>query len=123
MRKPSRLIAGLALVAGAMTATSAFAWHHRSHVFVGFNFGFPVWGAPYYAPPYYPPYYYPAPVYYPVPVAVAPAAPPVYVERSDPAPQQQGMWYYCEQTRGYYPYVTECPGGWRAVPPAPPPAR
>jgi hypothetical protein len=116
-------MAGLALVAGAMTATSAFAWHHRSHVFVGFNFGFPVWGAPYYAPPYYYPYYYPAPAYYPVPVAVAPAAPPVYVERSEPAAQQQGMWYYCEQSRGYYPYVTQCPGGWRAVPPAPPPAR
>ncbi|TMH81639.1 MAG: hypothetical protein E6H47_14815 [Betaproteobacteria bacterium] len=121
MRKPSKMIAALALVAGAMTATSAFAWHHRSHVFVGFNFGFPVWGAPYYAPPYY--YPYPAPVYYPAPVAVAPAAPPVYVERSEPAPQQQGMWYYCEQARGYYPYVTECPGGWKAVPPAPPPAR
>src|SRR5712691_5255990 len=119
MRRPSKLIAGLALVAGAMTATSALAWHHRSHVFVGFNFGFPVWGAPYYAPPYY----YPAPVYYPVYYPVAPAAPPVYVERSEPAPQQQGMWYYCEQTRGYYPYVTECPGGWRAVPPAPAPAR
>jgi hypothetical protein len=107
----------VALLIGTMTAGTAFAWG-RSHVFVGFNFGFPgYWGAPYYAPY---PYYYPAPAYYPV--AVAPAAPPVYVERSEPA-QQQGMWYYCEQSRGYYPYVTECPGGWKAVPPAPPPAR
>ena len=125
LMKPSKALAVIALAAGALTASSAFAWHHGgSRVSFGFNFGFPVWGAPYYAPPYYaPPYYYPAPVYYPVPVAVAPAAPPVYVERSDPAPQQQGMWYYCGQARGYYPYVTECPGGWRAVPPAPPPAR
>jgi len=119
MKRPSKLIVGMvALLIGTMTAGTAFAWG-RSHVFVGFNFGFPgYWGAPYYAPY---PYYYPAPVYYPV--AVAPAAPPVYVERSEPAAQQQGMWYYCEQSRGYYPYVTQCPGGWRAVPPAPAPAR
>ncbi|HXM81509.1 MAG TPA: hypothetical protein VN929_06245 [Burkholderiales bacterium] len=120
MKRPSKVIvAVLALVAGAMTASSAFAWHHGGpRVSFGFNFGFPgYWPGPYYAPYYYPP------AYYPVPVAVAPAAPPVYVERSDPAPQQQGMWYYCEQTRGYYPYVQECPGGWRQVPPAPPPAR
>jgi hypothetical protein len=111
--RPAKVLALIALAATALTASSAFAWHHRSHVFVGFNFGFPVWGAPYYAPPY--------PVYYPV--AVAPAAPPVYVERSEPAAQQQGMWYYCEQSRGYYPYVTQCPGGWKPVPPAPAPAR
>jgi hypothetical protein len=125
--KPSKALAVIALAAGALTASSAFAWHHHSHVFVGFNFGFPgYWAAPYYAPyPYYypAPVYYPAPAYYPAPVAVAPAAPPVYVERSEPAAQQQGMWYYCERTRGYYPYVTECPSGWKAVPPAPAPAR
>jgi hypothetical protein len=113
--RPAKVLALIALAATALTAGSALAWgRHHSHVTFGLHFGFPLWPAPYYAP-----YYYPAPVYYPV----APAAPPVYVERGDPAPQQQGMWYYCEQTRGYYPYVTECPGGWRAVPPAPPPAR
>src|SRR6266851_9785606 len=80
MKRPSKLIVGMvALLIGTMTAGTAFAWG-RSRVFVGFNFGFPgYWGAPYYAPY---PYYYPAPVYYPAyypaPVAVAPAAPPVY---------------------------------------------
>jgi len=69
-------------------------------------------GRPYYAP--YP--LLPRPGVHPV--AVAPAAPPVYVERSEPAAQQQGMWYYCER-RAVLSYVTECPGGWRAVPPAP----
>jgi len=82
MKRPSKLIVGMvALLIGTMTAGTAFAWG-RSHVFVGFNFGFPgYWGAPYYAPY---PYYYPAPMYYPV--AVAPAAPPVYVERSESRP-------------------------------------
>jgi hypothetical protein len=112
--RPAKVLALIALAATALTAGPALAWHHGgSRVTFGFHFGVPL---------YWPgPYYYPAPVYYPV--AVAPAAPPVYVERSEPAAQQQGMWYYCEQTRGYYPYVTECPGGWRAVPPAPAPAR
>ena len=75
------------------------------------------WAYPYYYPP--PPYaYYPAPAYYP------PSPPPVYVEREHaaPEPSAQNWWYYCEQTRGYYPYVKSCLGGWKRVPPAPAPA-
>jgi hypothetical protein len=53
---------------------------------------------------------------------VAPAAPAQYVERSD-QPLQSGYWYYCETSRGYYPYVKDCATGWKAVPPAPPPAQ
>jgi hypothetical protein len=63
----------------------------------------PYWGA------------YPA---YP-PVVVAP--PPVYAQPSPPvaaAPPQ--YWYYCDSAKAYYPYVAQCPGGWRAVPPTPP---
>ena len=117
--KPSRKwsLALLALLAGALTTGSAFAWGHRSHVFLGFNFGFPgYYPAPYYS---YPAYYYPAPVYYPSPVIVQ--QPPVYTERQEVAPGAQNYWYYCAATRGYYPYVKECPGGWQKVPPAPPP--
>lgn len=33
-----------------------------------------------------------------------------------PPPPPQNLWYYCDSIRGYYPYVTTCPGGWRAVP-------
>jgi hypothetical protein len=119
MNKPSKLLIGLALAAaGALGAGSAFAWHHHHgpRVSLGFSFG-PYWGpGPFWGP--YP--YYAAPVYYPV--VVAPPAPTQYVERSD-QPLQSGYWYYCETSRGYYPYVKECPGGWRAVPPAPPPAQ
>lgn len=54
-------------------------------------------------------YFYPAPVYpYPdpyMPPVVAPAAPP---------PPQ--AWYYCDNPRGYYPYVPQCSVPWRVVP-------
>lgn len=76
-------------------------------------------------------YFYPQPVYpypdpylpstvivqTPPPVVVAPVAPPVVQE---PPPQ---IWYYCEASAGYYPYVPACPGGWKTVPatPASPP--
>jgi len=116
MKTPSKWLAGIALLAAALLgAAPAFA-HGRVHLGLGFNFG-PYWG-PYWGPAYYPPPYY----YYPPPMVVAPASPPVYVERGE-QPQSQSYWYYCETSRGYYPYVKECPGGWKAVPPAPPPAR
>jgi hypothetical protein len=56
-------------------------------------------------------------MYYP-PVVVQ-QQPTAYVERSD-QPLQAGYWYYCETSRGYYPYVKECASAWKAVPPSPP---
>jgi hypothetical protein len=45
----------------------------------------------------------------PAPSVVGPpAAPPTF-------------WYYCEHPKGYYPYVSQCPSGWRAVSPTPAP--
>jgi len=120
MNKPSKVFIALGLAAaGLLGATgSAFAWHHGPRVVFGFNVG-PYWG-PYWGPPYY----YPAPAYYPAPVVVAPAGPTQYVERAEPQQQpQSGYWYYCETSRGYYPYVKDCPSGWKAVPPAPPAAQ
>jgi hypothetical protein len=69
-------------------------------------------GAPYY---YYPPPYYRY-------------GPPVVREYSyEPAPSppvvvtpQSSTWYYCRDSRAYYPYVHECPGGWDSVPARPP---
>jgi len=113
-----RLIALILLLAGALVSGAAFAQHRGGgRVHFGVFVGAPLfWGYPFYYPP--PPYaYYPAPVYYP-------ASPPVYVERELAGPEApaQSWWYYCEQTRGYYPYVKTCLGGWQRVPPAPPPA-
>jgi hypothetical protein len=117
MKRTSKLLIGIALAAaGVLGAGSAFAWHHGPRVVFGFNVG-PYWG-PYWGPPYY----YPAPAYYPAPVVVSPPAPAQNVERSD-QPLSTGYWYYSETSRGYYPYVKECPSGWKAVPPAPAPAQ
>ncbi len=68
-------------------------------------------------------FFYPQPVYpYPDPNSYVPL-PAVVVQPPPPeplAPQPQQYWYYCDAAQGYYPYVTNCPGGWRAVPATPP---
>lgn len=97
---------------------------------IGFNFGYypyPYYGAQYYGSPYY---YSPVPVYYP-PVQPAPV---IYTERRDDpqirtqeAPRnssqniQASWWYYCVDSKAYYPYVNKCPGGWLRVAPQPAP--
>jgi hypothetical protein len=70
------------------------------------------WGAPAY--PYYYDYYWPPPV-------VNQEQSQVYVE---PAPQveEQSYWYFCPDSRNYYPYVKRCPSGWLKVVPPPAPA-
>lgn len=109
----------LRLLLAALCAVPLLA-EARTSVVLGFHFGIPLYGpAPYYAPAYYYyPYYYPPPVYYPAP-------PPPYVEApaAAPPPPAEQVWYYCASSRGYYPYVRECPGGWERVPAAPPAAR
>jgi hypothetical protein len=74
-------------------------FHHghrgpRVHIGIG-----TFWG------PYWPDYAYPQVVVAPPPVVVQPS-PPHY-------------WYYCDSAKAYYPYVAQCPSGWRAVSPAP----
>jgi hypothetical protein len=72
------------------------------------------WGYPAYPYSYYP-YAYPPPVVQPSPpVYVQPA--PVEAQPAQPAQQPQ-YWYYCEESRTYYPYVRECPAGWMTVVP------
>lgn len=103
--------------AALLGAQSAYAWDHgHARVGVGFYFGVPYGG--YYYPPY--PYYYPpySPYYAPV---VVQQQPQVYVEQQ-PAPQAQqpaGYWYYCADSRAYYPYVKECRSEWQRVSPHP----
>lgn len=116
MRKT--LMLALLLVAGIAASLPASAHGPRGRVHFGVHIGAPLW--------YYPTWYYPPPHYYYPPIVVQ-SAPPVYVERPVEAPAvhepaQQGWWHYCEQSRGYYPYVKTCPGGWQRVPPAPTPA-
>jgi len=94
--------------------------HSYSHPSFGFYLGLPLYPRPYY--PYYPNYY----PYYPPQIVPVPVNPPVYIERSAPQPARQlpaGYWYYCSSPEGYYPYVKECPSGWRQVDPIPPSPR
>jgi hypothetical protein len=104
----------LLTLTGAFAADSAFARGPR--VFVGVGFGAPF---PYYYPyGYYPPY----PYYYPSPIVVQ-QQPTVYVEQPA-APQAQpqqpaGYWYYCNDSRAYYPYVKDCASPWQRVAPQP----
>ncbi|WP_239188501.1 hypothetical protein [Candidatus Nitrotoga sp. HW29] len=95
---------------------------------IGFNYG-------YYPYSYYgTPYYSPAPVYYPP----AQPVPVVYTERDDASQfkvqevprnssqdtqesAQGSWWYYCVDSKSYYPYVNQCSGGWLRVAPQPAP--
>jgi hypothetical protein len=65
--------------------------------------------------PFWVPYAYPPVVVAPPPVYVQPA-PPVAVA---PPPSPPQYWYYCDSAQAYYPYVPQCPGGWRPVVPTP----
>jgi hypothetical protein len=101
---------------GALLVTSpvpGYAWR-RGRVFIRPSIVVPLgpyWG-PYYGEPY---------PYYP-PVVVTP--PQVYVEPApqtpNPPPPAPSYWYYCEEPQGYYPYVQQCPNGWRPVAPTTP---
>jgi hypothetical protein len=93
-------------------------WHRRHHgyggsrVFISPRIVVPF--GPYWSP-YWEPYPYP-------PVVIAPS-PPVYVQPSPPVvaqPSPPTYWYYCDAAQAYYPYVQQCPGGWRPVTPTPP---
>ena len=117
----SWLAAGLLLMAAAASAGP----HHHCHWRGGFHgyhayprfglyLGLPVYPRPYFSYPYYP--------YYPPSIVTVPSSPPVYIERPAPPVQQQfpaGYWYYCNNPEGYYPYVADCPAGWRQVDPIP----
>ncbi len=102
------LLVVVALAAGTLPA-SAHA-HIRGGLWIG-----PVWG-PWWGPAY--PYPYP---YYESPPVVIQQQPPVYEEQApQQEEQQQYYWYYCPDSKTYYPYVRQCPGGWLKVVPTPP---
>ena len=78
MLKPLKILVVLALAMVAALPGAAYA-HGHSHVFLGFNFGYPA----YYPAPVY--YYPPPPVYYAPPPVVYYTPPPVYAP-APPAP-------------------------------------
>jgi hypothetical protein len=102
-RITSAILVGVAALIGISLAAPASA-----RVFVGFGFGVPLFA----------PWYYPPPVYVPPPVAYTP--PPIVYEPPTYVAPQEPVWYYCDNPRGYYPYVGSCREGWRTVPATPP---
>ncbi len=97
-------------------------WGHYGGYY-GTGFGLTVdaayWGWPWYYPFYAYPYYYNNP--YAPAVSMPSDEPQEYIQRSDKvsAPVSSGVWYYCPESKIYYPYVKECPGGWQTVPAQP----
>ncbi|PTR14829.1 hypothetical protein C8R31_105188 [Nitrosospira sp. Nsp2] len=125
---------------GSILVTPAIAWS-QSHSGLAFGLGFlGGHGSGYYGRvPYFPydgypprygftPWYGFGPYYsygssYP-PVVVEPSPPPVYIQQQQVSPPQPRApaayyWHYCHDPEGYYPYVTNCPGGWLQVVPRP----
>ena len=80
---------------------------------LGLGLGAAYWGYPY---GYYPYWYDPFPYYPPNETVYV----PVPSGTGGPAPTPAGNWYYCDSAKAYYPYVAECPQGWRVVPATPP---
>jgi len=69
------------------------------------------------------PYYYADDIYYvQQPTGYEVVAPPVAATPPAPTPgaPAAAAWYYCDSAKGYYPYVSQCPEGWKSVPAAPP---
>jgi hypothetical protein len=94
---------------GSVGAGYAWGGHRFGGSRVAIGIGLGSFWAPLWAP-------YAAPVVVPPPVVVTPAPSVVGPPAAPPT-----FWYYCEHPKGYYPYVSQCPSGWRAVSPTPAP--
>jgi hypothetical protein len=77
-------------------------FHHGGHVFFGLG--------------YWPSWYFPDPYGYGYLLPGMYSA-PVYVEQGDEG--RSAYWYYCADSKAYYPYVQQCAAGWVPVLPAP----
>jgi hypothetical protein len=122
----------LALCAAIATASLSAAPAHahsgwRASVVIGvplYRPWYPGWGYGGYYPGawgyggYYGGYYGP---YAAPPSIYAPASPTVFIERTDPVAQAPapaaGYWYWCADSRAYYPSVPACASAWVQVPP------
>lgn len=103
----------LATLTAVLCSATAYA---DSRIVFGLHFGVPLyWPAPQY---YSPPYYYPGPFYHSPPAVQV--LPPFPADIPPPVAQQFHSYYYCADSRGYYPYVRECRGEWERLPAVPP---
>ncbi len=137
--KPVIYIATAILVA---IPTLSHAWQGNGWHGGGWGYGYGAAGfalglgvgalaaAPYYNNAYYGGYYggypypgvayaYPPQVSYVMAPVSAPAAAPAQVATASQS-STPAVWYFCEKTNAYYPYVNSCAEGWKTVPALPP---
>lgn len=101
------------------------SWHGGGPVWWGLGLGLGLgWEAAYFGYPYldypYTGYYYP---YIPPTLIVPPSqtiSPQEAMVVAPPNSPAASNWYYCDSSKGYYPYVTQCSEPWRMVPSVPP---
>lgn len=129
MRNYLRSLTAIGLAAlAALVSTPAIAQHLHDSARDSLQSGIPLETPWYYPPPYYA---YPnPPPGFPPDVFVQPSATAVYTERADagrtsatpaaPAAAEpanpDNAWYYCAETRAYYPQVKSCSSAWQRVP-------
>lgn len=85
-------------------------WHGR-----GGYFGCCGWGLGFYDP-FWDPYLWYGYDWGPVDLPYDYAAPPVGTN----VPPPPSYWFYCPDTRSYYPYVQQCASAWQKIPAAAP---
>jgi hypothetical protein len=85
--------------------------HRRSH-------GGAHFAAPHHRPHYGHPHHHRHRHFFGSAVIAAPLVVPAYRYYYAPPPPAyaSGYWHYCESAGAYYPYVADCPEGWRLVP-------
>lgn len=135
------LIMGMSLLSTIVMVSPAYAWRNGVHGYSGWRGA--GWGVgagllagtiigsqlshPYYYPrPHY--VYIPQPVYVQEQPQVIVQEPSVYTVNPETgalssAPRSNSarqIWYFCTSSNTYYPYVKNCPEGWREVPATPP---
>lgn len=106
MKKIGLFFLAIMLGCGFSSAKALAHWHGYHGGWCGPRFYWggpivvgPIWGFPY---GYYPP---PPRIIHEPPIVVQPQNPETNVY----------YWYYCEDPKGYYPYISSCPGGWMKV--------
>jgi len=110
MKRIIRLFAAVIvlLLAGVFPVYAHGGGYVRGGIWIG-----PVW--PWWGPAY--------PYYYSEPPIVIQQQPPVYEQQAPQVEEQQYYWYFCPESKAYYPYVKQCPSGWLKVIPTPSPPK
>lgn len=106
------------LFAGALPVQASGHGHSSFHGSVWIGPGWGGWGPWWWGAPAYPYYDARAYPYYDDYDWAPPVANQERYEQPAPQREEQSYWYFCPDSRNYYPYVKKCPSGWLKVIPA-----